>query len=82
MLQWFEKLQKQRADCEVGIASGPSSITREWTSLNDNSSEETRLYHWSSEAGEPVVEMSLAKREFKWVDFTMNFTKISLISVQ
>ena len=77
---WFEKLQKQRADCEVGTASGPSRVTREWTGLNDDSSEETRL-PLSSEAGELVVEMPLAKREFKWVRACVALQKILIVSV-
>ena len=38
-------------------------------------------YHWSSEAGELVVEMPLAKREFKWVRACVALQKILIVSV-
>ena len=45
LLYWFEKLQKQQADCEVGTVDQATSGAsgQEWTGLNDDSSEEIRL---------------------------------------
>ena len=34
LLYWFEKLQKQQADCEIGTASGPSNVRSKWSGVD------------------------------------------------
>ena len=45
--------------------------------MSDNSSAEDPGYYWSSEAGEPVVEMPLAKIE--WVRSSIALQKILIM---